>query len=296
MLSPSSTITNTSPPRPHLAQHRRHSTSSTTSKPNAQERLSKLLSTISSVLLAYSKSPNASPRYVNSLIEFHKRAASLCPDGKGVPQLPTPPSSTPHLGVGRVGTNNGANVSFSAMLLQSHPPYTHKRQHRRGEVRRKSLSDQVTLKDIHEHDHDHPIRHLPPINKHIPEGPAGPEERDGNVRSLEERISKLEKDWWTSEIVAAWYGPTANPDLSRKLSDSSSKLPSPPITRRQSHNTTADDSPFLEGEGTARNDAEAQRRKSSFTLLSEYRKKKQRDEWLEPVLRRDASVVGLHDE
>ncbi|WWC96405.1 hypothetical protein V866_003273 [Kwoniella sp. B9012] len=302
MSSPTSTITNISPPliTPHASppihtQVRRSSststrtTTTTASKSNMlspEERLSKLLSTISSVLVAYSKSLNASPRYMNSLIDFYHRAVSLSPDPKAVPQLPTPPSSTPSSGSNGISSN----TPFSSILLQSHPPLTHKNGHHHNHnIRRKS--GQNNLKDTHQHSPE-----ITTKSQHIHPSEVENDSR-GESEGLEEKVRRLEKDWWTSEIVAAWYGPTVIPNLSRKLSDSSTKPfgPSSPMSRRQSLiNANMDDSPFFELEDKKKNVVE--RRKSSFTLLSEYRKKKQRDEWLEPILRRDASYVGLHDE
>ncbi|KAK6907891.1 hypothetical protein I203_101892 [Kwoniella mangroviensis CBS 8507] len=303
MSSPTSIISRISPPliTPHASppihtQVRRSSststrtTTTTASKSvtlSAEERLSKLLSTISSVLVAYSKSLNASPRYTNSLIDFYHRAVSLSPNPKAVPRLPTPlispPSSESH------GSRSRPNPSLSSILLQSHPPVTHKHgRYHKYNIRRKS--DQINMKDMHEHTHNEANK-----NQHNHSRQVDDNSRDG-LQGLEDRVRKLERECWTSEIVAAWYGPTVNPILSRRLSDSSTKpsCTASPMSRRQSlTNMTLPGSPSIESK---EKNKEMERRTSSFTLLSEYRKKKQRDEWLEPILRRDASYVGLHDE
>ncbi|WVQ65478.1 uncharacterized protein L199_003654 [Kwoniella botswanensis] len=209
MVSPTSTISNISPPliTPHASppihtQVRRSSSTSTgttstkTSESNMlspEERISKLLSTISSVLVAYSKSLNTSPRYMNSLIEFFHRAISLCPDPKAVPQLPTLPSST--LSSGSNGSSS--NTPFSAILLQSHPPLTHNNgDHHNHNTRRNSGHN--NLIDTHQHLAEDNTK-----SQHIHPRKVESDLR-GELEGLEEKVRRLEKDRWTSEIVAAW--------------------------------------------------------------------------------------------
>ncbi|WRT66737.1 uncharacterized protein IL334_003700 [Kwoniella shivajii] len=205
---------------------------------NPSERLEKLLSTISSVLTAYSLLPNPSPMYLTALSDFHHRAAALSPNAISLP--PTPPSSSPQ--------STKLRRSLSYNLMQNQPQ-----------------SGQITPLCKFSHTSNNVSSLIP-----LPPSPSSPKELPLTLEAVE----RLEKDWWNSEVVAAWYGPRSRRSPDRR------HAPASPGTQDSS----------LESSGLT-----GQRKNCSTTRSSVHRTKRS-DGKSELAVMGDTSYVGLNDE
>ncbi|WVQ84223.1 hypothetical protein IAT38_006374 [Cryptococcus sp. DSM 104549] len=138
--------------------------------PTPTERISHLLSTIASVLAAYSSLPNASPIHLSALAQCYHRAAALSPQAAEAHPLPLSPPAL---------SRSQSSISVSFLLANpAHNPYF-------------SGSPPGTRPDSSPPTRQASAHHLA---------------LEGNEPTARE-VDALEKEWWESEIVAAWYGP-----------------------------------------------------------------------------------------
>ncbi|WVF69110.1 hypothetical protein IAT40_003884 [Kwoniella sp. CBS 6097] len=174
----------------------------------AEERIADLLQTISAVLTSYSALPTASQVYISSLTRFYQRALHLSPDGTDARPSRSPLLASPGF------SSHGSGTSLSQTLLSQSqspsggvlngqpvsPPFASPQSQKARETRRPSLGriDEDST-------------------------PVTASEEEVSSLSLEEKIEALEREWWDSEVVAAWYGPRPR---SRALSSSGSATPS----------------------------------------------------------------------
>ncbi|WVQ96623.1 hypothetical protein IAU59_003728 [Kwoniella sp. CBS 9459] len=184
------------------------------SSSTAAERINDLLQTIASVLSAYSDLPTTSQMYVSSLRRFYHRALNLSPDGVSSPVLEKmTPLSSPAL------TSRGSETSLSQILLAQNESRSPPKGPDKDPPMLSALaSPMVDVKNTRRPS-------LSKIDEDTTTSPKDYFESDHNL-SLEEKIDRLEQDWWESEVVAAWYGPQPRPirptsPSSRSVSSSS---------------------------------------------------------------------------
>nr|ODN89345.1 hypothetical protein L204_06283 [Cryptococcus depauperatus CBS 7855] len=141
-------------------------------QPTPSERLDQLLGTISGVLTSNAASPTVAPIHASALTYFYHSAASLSPHSPHPrpPLLRNPPSAT------------------SSSFLVNH-------RHENSSFHRSESF--VRIKDafnmIFSNDALYMFSQQPKITSDHPLT-AG-------------EVGKLEDEWWSNEIVAAWYGP-----------------------------------------------------------------------------------------
>ncbi|ODN74095.1 hypothetical protein L202_07555 [Cryptococcus amylolentus CBS 6039] len=137
------------------------------------QRLERLLSIITSVIASYAATPIPSPLHLTELTHFYQRAASLSPKiSHGDPAPPSPP--------GMPRSKSVVSLSFLTNPFNGSPPMPR--------IRNDSL----------------------PPSKRRSSGKESDVQRQGESEEegpTERQVEQLEKEWWTSEIVAAWYGP-----------------------------------------------------------------------------------------
>ncbi|WWC71129.1 uncharacterized protein I206_105082 [Kwoniella pini CBS 10737] len=108
------------------------------------------------------------------------------------------------------------------------------------------------------------------------------------IKREEKDIDKLAKDWWKSEIVAAWYGPNINPKLTRRVSGISNPVVKESFITR----TVFPDEKRRYTTNDQQNQFEAFE-KPRFEIASDH---KTTQDWIVLQAGKDAGYVGLHDE
>ncbi|OCF37341.1 hypothetical protein I316_01250 [Kwoniella heveanensis BCC8398] len=162
------------------------------------ERIVKLVQTISTVLSGYSALPSASQIYISSLTQFHQRALTLAPEGLVNPLAGPAALSSPTL------SSRGSGTSLFQMLLARHQDRNPSPNGVIASTPRISPTFATS---------NHKTNARPPSLAGIEEDAASPsnpianEDAQSSSLTLEEKVDRLEREWWDSEVVAAWYGP-----------------------------------------------------------------------------------------
>ncbi|ODN93496.1 hypothetical protein L198_05361 [Cryptococcus wingfieldii CBS 7118] len=137
------------------------------------QRLERLLNIITSVIASYAATPISSPLHLTELTHFYQRAASLSP--KISHEDPTPPSPP-----GMPRSKSVVSLSFLTNPFNGSPPMPRIRNDSLPPSKRRSSGKKSDVQS------------------------QGESEEEGPTKR---QVEQLEKEWWTSEIVAAWYGP-----------------------------------------------------------------------------------------
>lgn len=144
-----------------------------------EKRLDRLIKIISSVLAEYSKVPTASPLHISVFTGFYQRAATLSPSATQDHPLPPGP---------QFFIRSPSVISLSSIsLFQNHLC---------------SGSSSTSRSRVN----------TPTSLQHRKLSSSSAESTATERPLIEEEVVALEKDWWSNEVVAAWYGP--QPEIS----------------------------------------------------------------------------------
>ncbi|WVQ73446.1 hypothetical protein IAR50_003018 [Cryptococcus sp. DSM 104548] len=145
----------------------------TSSDPTPAQRLERLLHTMASVIALYVATPVSPPLHLTELSYLYQRAAALSPGVSPSDTIPPSPPAMPR-------SKSIVSLSFLTNPFNGSPPMPRMRFDSLPPKKRRSSGNDKESDVQDEGDEE------------------GPTKR---------QIEQLEKEWWTNEIVAAWYGP-----------------------------------------------------------------------------------------
>jgi hypothetical protein len=174
------------------------------SPPSPRDRLERLINTITCVLRCYAALPTRSPAFLDSLESFRERAIGMyqqvsAGSGAGTgTRIGVEAQTTAAVGSGGSGVGDdvsGSSPSLECAVINAEVDAPVSSQHPRGAITaRPGFHTALGIRGADGLE--------APIAPHDLSSPPCPSPSYGL-----NQVDALEKEWWDSEVVAAWFGP-----------------------------------------------------------------------------------------